>query len=66
MLELMPAHYFILLCQEERVLREKAALEFEAKKDRALDFASELGVVVAVRICVAAHSPTISPSQITC
>ncbi len=43
--------------QEERVMREKAAREYEAKKDRALDFASSLGVVVAVRMffCVSLH-----------
>ena len=42
--------------QEERVKREKAALEYEAKKDRALDFASSLGVVVAVRMLLLVYA----------
>ncbi|MDR3741909.1 MAG: hypothetical protein P4L40_23045 [Terracidiphilus sp.] len=38
--------------QEEEVAKEKSARDFEKRKNRALDFASERGVIDAVRTCV--------------
>jgi hypothetical protein len=56
-----------MLCrsQEERVKREKEMKEFEAKKARALDFASDRGVIVAVRrfVCCAT---TVLPTMVGC